>query len=63
MELDNNTAERAMRPVALGQKNYLFMGSEGGSKAAANAYTFIETAKLNNVDPSSLAHVGSDLNR
>ncbi|WP_208994784.1 hypothetical protein [Pseudovibrio sp. Alg231-02] len=52
-----------MRPVALGRKNYLFMGSEGGGKAAAIAYTFIETAKLNNVGPSCLAHVGSDLNR
>ncbi|WP_193757831.1 IS66 family transposase [Pseudovibrio sp. W64] len=61
--LDNNTTERAMRPVALGRKNYLFMGSEGGGKAAAIAYTFIETAKLNNVDPSCLAHVGSDLSR
>ncbi|KZK82641.1 Transposase IS66 family protein [Pseudovibrio sp. Ad13] len=57
--LDNNTTERAMRPVALGRKNYLFMGSEGGGKAAAIAYTFIEAAKLNNVAPSSLARSGS----
>ncbi|MGH0000524.1 IS66 family transposase [Pseudovibrio ascidiaceicola] len=63
LELDNNTAERAMRSVALGRKNYLFMRSEGGYKAAAVAYTLIETAKLNNVDPSCLAHVGFDLNR
>ena len=40
-----------MRPIALGRKNYLFMGSEGGGKAAAIAYTLIETAKLNDVDP------------
>ena len=40
-----------MRPIALGRKNYLFMGSEGGGKAAAIAYTLIETAKLNGVDP------------
>ncbi|WP_208994489.1 IS66 family transposase [Pseudovibrio sp. WM33] len=53
LELDNNTAERAMRPVALGRKNYLFMGSEGGGKAAAIAYTLIETAKLNNVAPQA----------
>ncbi|KZL02605.1 MULTISPECIES: transposase [unclassified Pseudovibrio] len=59
LELDNNTAEWAMRPVALGRKNYLFMGSEGGGKAAAVAYTFIEAAKLNNVAPSSLARLGS----
>ena len=36
LELDNNTAERAVRPVAVGRKNYLFMGSEAGGKSAAN---------------------------
>lgn len=51
LELDNNTAERAMRPVAIGRKNYLFAGSQNGGKAAAIAYTLIETAKLNDVDP------------
>ena len=53
LELENNTAERAMRCVALGRKNYLFVGSEGGGKAAAIAYTLIETAKLNRVDPQA----------
>ena len=53
LELDNNCAERAMRPVALGRKNFLFMGSEGGGKAAAIAYTLIETAKMNGVDPQA----------
>lgn len=53
LELDNNTAERAMRGVAIGRKNYLFMGSERGGKAAAIAYTLIETAKLNGVDPQA----------
>lgn len=53
LEIDNNSAERAMRPVALGRKNYLFMGSEGGGKAAAIAYTLIETAKLNGIDPQA----------
>jgi transposase len=53
LELDNNAAERAMRPVALGRKNYLFMGSQRGGKSAAIAYTLIETAKLNNVDPQA----------
>ncbi len=53
LELDNNTAERSMRPIALGRKNYLFMGSEGGGKSAAIAYTLIETAKLNGVDPQA----------
>ena len=42
-----------MRCVALGRKNYLFMGSEGGGKSAAIAYTLIETAKLNGVDPQA----------
>ena len=42
-----------MRPIALGRKNYLFMGSEGGGKSAAIVYTLIETAKLNGVDPQA----------
>jgi transposase len=53
LELDNNCAERAMRPIALGRKNYLFMGSQAGGNAAAIAYTLIETAKLNGVDPQA----------
>ena len=53
LELDNNTAERAMRSVAIGRKNYLFVGSQTGGKAAAIAYTLIETAKLNGVDPQA----------
>ncbi|MBL4598043.1 MAG: IS66 family transposase [Rhizobiaceae bacterium] len=53
LELDNNTAERAMRPIALGRKNYLFIGSPGGGKSAAIAYTLIETARLNGVDPQA----------
>ncbi len=53
LELDNNAAERAMRPIALGRKNYLFMGSERGGRSAAIAYTLIETAKLNDVDPQA----------
>ena len=53
LELDNNSAERSIRCVALGRKNFLFVGSEGGGKAAAIAYTLIETAKLNGVDPQA----------
>lgn len=52
-ELDNNTCERSIRPIALGRKNYLFMGSIGGGKAAAIAYTLIETAKMNDVGPEA----------
>ena len=43
-------------PCGSGQKNYLFVGSEGGGKAAAIAYTLIETAKLNGVDPKHGSH-------
>lgn len=53
LELDNNVAERFMRAVALGRKNYLFVASEAGGKAAAIAYTLIETAKLNGIDPNA----------
>ena len=53
LEIDNNPAERAMRPIALGRKNYLFMGSASGGKAAAIAYTLIETARLNDVNPQA----------
>ena len=53
LEIDNNSAERSIRCVALGRKNFLFVGSEGGGEAAAIAYTLIETAKLNGVDPQA----------
>src|SRR5919112_76043 len=53
LEADNNAAERAMKPIALGRKNFLFVGSAGGGKSAAIAYTLIETAKLNAVNPQA----------
>jgi transposase len=53
LEIDNNTCERSIRGIAVGRKNYLFMGSEGGGKATAIAYTLIETAKMNGVDPQA----------
>ncbi|MEQ8730131.1 MAG: transposase [Silicimonas sp.] len=53
LELDNNICERSIRPLTLGRKNYLFMGSEGGGKAAAVAYTLIETARMNRIDPEA----------
>jgi transposase len=53
LELDNNTAERAMRGIAIGRKNYMFVGSERGGKSAAIIYTLMETAKLNNIDPQA----------
>ena len=51
--IDNNAAERGMRSIALGRKNWLFAGSERGGKSAAIAYTLIETAKHNGVDPQA----------
>ena len=49
--IDNNAAERQIRPFAIGRKNWLFMGSPDGAKAAAALYSIIETAKLNDVNP------------
>ncbi len=51
--MDNNTAERAMKPVAVGRKNWMFAGSQRGGKSMAVAFTLIQTAKLNNVDPQA----------
>src|SRR3954454_22560308 len=50
-ELDTNSVERAMRPVALGRKNALFAGADSGGKHWAIVATLIQTAKLNNVEP------------
>jgi transposase len=49
--IDNNAAERSMRPMCLGRKNWLFSGSDSGGERAAAAYSLIETAKLNGLDP------------
>ena len=51
VEIDNNAAERALRTVALGRKNYLFAGSDRGGDSAALIYSLIGTARLNGVDP------------
>jgi transposase len=51
LEMDNNAAERALRVVALGRKNYLFAGSDRGGERAATIYSLIGTAKLNGLDP------------
>jgi hypothetical protein len=50
---DNNAAERQIRPLALGRKNYLFAGSDAGGDRAAALYTLIQTAKLNGLDPEA----------
>ena len=53
LEIDNNAAERALRVVALGRKNYLFAGSDRGGERAAAIYSLIGTAKLNGIDPET----------
>ena len=53
IEIDNNAAERALRAVALGRKNYLFVGADSGGERAAAIYSLIGTAKLNDLDPQA----------
>ena len=53
LEIDNNAAERALRAVALGRKNYLFAGSDAGGERAAAIYSLIGSAKLNSLDPEA----------
>ncbi len=63
IEIDNNAAERALRAVALGRKNYLFAGSDAGGERAAAIYSLIGTAKLNGIDPYAyLRHVLERIN-
>ena len=50
----NNTAERALRVVALGRKNFLFAGSNAGGERAAAIYSLLGSAKLNGLDPGSI---------
>jgi len=49
--LDNNAAENAIRPFAVGRKNWLFAGSPAGAQASANLYSLVETAKANGLEP------------
>ena len=53
IEIDNNSAERALRAVAIGRKNYLFAGSDRGGDRAATFYSLIGSAKLNGLDPEA----------
>jgi len=52
LEIDNSAAERSLRAVVMGRKNYLFMGSDSGGQRAAALYSLIATAKLNGLDPA-----------
>lgn len=51
VELDTNTVERAIRPIALGRNNHMFAGSDGGADRWAIVCSLITTAKLNNIEP------------
>jgi len=53
LEIDNNRAERSIKPFVIGRKNWLFSNTPGGAKASAVLYSIIETAKENGVDPFS----------
>ena len=53
VEMDNNAAERALRTVAIGRKNYLFAGSDAGGERAAAIYSLLGSAKLNGIDPEA----------
>jgi hypothetical protein len=58
IEIDNNAAERALRGISLGRKNYLFLGSDAGGERAATMYSLLGTAKLNDINPEAyLRHV------
>lgn len=62
--LDNNATERAIRPIAIGRRNWLFAGSERGGRAAAVVFTLAESCRLAGVDPADyfadvLVRVGS----
>lgn len=56
LEIDNNAAERSIRGIALGRKNWLFAGSDNGGERAAAIYSLIETTKLNGIDPEAYLH-------
>lgn len=51
LQIDNNLVENAIRPVAIGRKNYLFAGSHNGARRAAMLYSFMGTCKINNINP------------
>ena len=53
LDMSNNAAERAIRPLTLGRKNWIFAGSDAGGDRAAAIYTLVETAKLNGLDPEA----------
>ena len=61
MAIDNNPAERALRPIGVGRRNWLFAGADTGAATLARAMTVIEPAKMNGLDPQ--AYVADILTR
>ena len=59
--IDNNACERAIRPVVVGRRNWLFAGSVDGARAAATIYTLVESAKASRVDPLAYLEVVVEL--
>jgi transposase len=56
LEIDNGAAERSIRGMGIGRRNYLFFGSDSGGERAAIIYSLVESCKLNNIDPLSYLH-------
>ena len=68
LDIDNNKAERLMKPIAIGRKNWCFAGNDRGGKAAAIIYSLIESCKLNKINPyeymrDTLTRLPNTLNR
>ena len=62
LAIDNNLAERALRPCAIGRKNWMFLGSDNGGRTAAILYSFTATAKAIHLDPQAyLRHLFTEL--
>jgi len=62
LSIDNNLAERAIRPFAIGRKNWMFSDTTHGAKASAALYSLMETAKANDVEPYAyLKHVFTEI--
>lgn len=51
LRIDNNDAERSIKPFAVGRKNWMFCATTKGAQASANIYSVIETCKANNINP------------
>ena len=64
LPIDNNSVERSIRPVAVGRKNYLFVGSEDAGGWAATCYTIMENCRMNKLDPRKyLAYATKEIHR